>query len=375
MTWKAESFLKEAVRALCALLFVISFTVNLSAQSAKTGVDDIQSPRPVDRWAFKTNAVEWLLTIPNFGVEFGLSSSPYNKSTIGMEVKYNWNTYHKYNPSVIFNHFDIRPEYRHYFRQKEGNSGTAGVRESSARRPGRPVKPWRAYFIGAYADFATFSFKLSPKGIQGQAAGAGVTAGYSLPLYSYYRGAVDIEFAFSAGLAVATKDVFTHNPDGNYYVKQAAESRGWHIVPYPVVSELKVAFAWRHISIREKYLKEDPMKAKVAMVRRDIDESLQNMVTLFEAGAQGDMKTAYELNPALKRDDFLRTLRQEMDRLANQVIPNSNLTRKAAGDLVKEVQGRGRRLLRTFNRQWHRDYGSQMKRKSKRSIRNGRKAE
>ena len=117
------------------------------------------------------------------------------------------------------------------------------------------------------------------------------------------------------------------------------------------------------------------MKAKVAMVRRDIDESLRNMVTLFETGAQGDMKTAYELNPALKRDDFLRALRQEMDRLANQVIPNINLTRQAAGDLVKEVQGRGRRLLRTFNRQWHRDYGSQMKRKSKRSIRNGRKAE
>ena len=62
-----------------------------------------------ERWAYKTNALEWLLTIPNFGVEYDLSKSVYNRMTIGLSAKYNWNTTHNYAAPMVFNMTEIRP--------------------------------------------------------------------------------------------------------------------------------------------------------------------------------------------------------------------------------------------------------------------------
>ena len=66
--------------------------------------------RVIDRFSFRTNAFEWLVTIPNAGVEFDLSKSPYRKTTIGLTAKYNWPTYHNYSPPMVFNFSEIKPE-------------------------------------------------------------------------------------------------------------------------------------------------------------------------------------------------------------------------------------------------------------------------
>lgn len=343
-----------------------------------------QSPddRPMwDRWAFKTNAVEWMLTIPNFEVEFDLFSSQYNRWTIGMEAKYNWNTYHKNVPSVVFNHFDIRPEFRYYFRQKPrtvsakpklSKEATAAdsaafqkdlrqyLRDSAAAK--RPIKPWRAYFLGGYADYATYTAKFSPRGIQGSAVGFGVTAGYALPLRSYNKGAVDIEFSVSAGFAVASKDVFSHNADGYYYVRHIAESRGWHVVPYPVISEIKVAFAWRHLSIKDKYLKDDPLKEEVARVEKDMRENFLNEIRIFNKNAEKDNKAAYEKDPQKMLDDYKAMIDAAHDNFITNVLPYCRVKDEVALQKLEKTAISVRdKHLKDFEKEWRKNNAAMLK--------------
>lgn len=46
---------------------------------------------PKERWAFETNAMDWLLLLPNAKVEFDLSSSTDNRWVVGIGAKWNGN--------------------------------------------------------------------------------------------------------------------------------------------------------------------------------------------------------------------------------------------------------------------------------------------
>lgn len=66
----------------CVLFLFFSFLgVECYAQSSmrKKAVENKDSIMPFkSRWAFKTNAVEWLVLLPNVTAEFDLFGSPYN---------------------------------------------------------------------------------------------------------------------------------------------------------------------------------------------------------------------------------------------------------------------------------------------------------
>lgn len=187
------------------------------------------------------------MTVPNIGVECDVVRTEFKKMSLSLTAKYNWNTYHKLAPSTVFDMFDVRPEFRYYFRTRN--------RKLS--------HPWWVMYLGPYLSYGTYTFKIAPKGICGFAAGAGVSAGYVIPIHEYKKGAVDMELGLSIGMQACTRDVFTHNPEGHYYVKSESESKGLHVTPFPVVSELRVAFAWRKESIRHQVkIDEDRLRLK-----------------------------------------------------------------------------------------------------------------
>ena len=220
-------------KTLLALVLCL-FPMLLSAQTTRVKEPDTIPGR--ERWAIKTNAVEWLLTIPNIGVEFDLSRSIYNRMTIGLTAKWNWNTRHNYKPSVVFNVFEVRPEFRYYWRttmkqpRDDDDTTRRSVRQwlkEEVFTTGRvDPKYWRAYYIGGYVHGGKYSFKFGEEGRQGQMYGLGFTMGYGLPLYTYKSGAIDIELGASLGIELTKYDVYTHNPDGNYYTKVESKSRG-----------------------------------------------------------------------------------------------------------------------------------------------------
>ena len=252
------------------------YTLNAEAQETEP---------PVSRFAFKTNALEWLLTIPNFGVDFDLVKSEYNKFTAGLAAKYNWNTYHHYVPSVVFNIFDVRPEFRYYYRTRKPTPGVVHhwYDLNKHLRDRKHPRPWRAHYVGLYGNYGHYGFKFGEKGYQGEVAGFGFSAGYALPLYEYKKGYIDVEMGFAVGLQWDTKDVFVR--DSEHHVYNVVSSReDFKFTPYPVVTELRVAFAWRTKSIKDK-VKDDVEKRRVQThyekIREDFHQPILDLTKTY----------------------------------------------------------------------------------------------
>jgi hypothetical protein len=339
-------------KVLVAFLMVLFVSVSEVSGAESFAVDETeQAPPPpkIDRWAFKTNAFEWLLTIPNFGVEYDLVNSPFNKYTVGLTAKYNWNTYHKYTPPTVFNILDIRPEFRYYYREtqkgnkkvdEDGNKIKYGF--TARENP----KPWRAYYLGGYSSIATYTFKFGKKGHQGTTIGLGATAGYGLPLYQYNSGVIDLEFGLSLGLQVTTHEKFEHNPDGYFYTKLEKESRGMHFTPFPVLSEVKVAFVWRHKSIEDK-VQEDEEKKKqqerLQQARLQISEPFQDAKAKFDEQL-GWIMDEREIAKLKKNDStyaasFQQYINDEASRLRESTIPNLRIDDEMKEQLSAEMEG------------------------------------
>lgn len=226
---------------LACVLFPLVFMPGI--MSAQMISEDDGQLTGIYRWSFRTNALDWLLTVPNLGFEYDLSGSAYNRTTLGMSAYYNWDSYHSSLPYNVFNLLKVKPEFRYYWRS------TASGR--------RNARPWRANYVGAYAEGGSYSLKLSEYGHQGYLASLGLTMGYGLPMYEYKSGAVDIELGFSLGVMMVTSDAYRLDSEAGRYVAVPERSRGLHVLPYPVVSELSIAFVWRKSSIRNKYIKVD----------------------------------------------------------------------------------------------------------------------
>lgn len=258
------------------LILAILFVVLLPSVSHAQFAEENGRISGLDRWAFKTNALEWLLTIPNIGFEYDLSSSIYNRMTLGIGAKWNWNTSHNYSPSMVFDIFEVRPEFRYYWRHTQRRSGSSEnqsfggwLRDKVFTSQRKNPKPWRAYYVGAYASGGTYAMKLGKTGYQGEMYGIGLTMGCGLPLYHYNKGAIDVELGFSVGLAMTSYECFGHNPDGGYYYDLPDLSRNFRVLPYPFISEIKVAFVYRSLAIGDKYKKVDYEKKQKIMERRD----------------------------------------------------------------------------------------------------------
>lgn len=203
----------------------------------------------IDRWAFRVNALELLCTVPNINAEFDLSSSAYDRYSIGLTAKYNWDTRHSVAPSMVFNMFEIRPEFRWWFRKKneDDDDGAASAKKKPALEG--------AFFTGGYLHGGSYSIKAGTYGIQGLLFGFGGTFGYDFPLYSYRHFAIDFELGVSAGFVMTSYNCYTMNRNNTDYVSVPERSRGFHLCFYPVVSELKACFVFRTLSIKDKYKK------------------------------------------------------------------------------------------------------------------------
>ena len=246
------------------LILFLSVSGNAYAQVRKEKTDSVVSSK--DRWALRTNALEWLLTIPNLGFEYDLSRSVYNRFSFNVNARFNWNTAHTYATPLVFNVFELRPEFRYYWRQSDRAARPKGNRQHTPKK----MKSWRAYYLGWYLNAGTYGFKFGKEGHQGQMVGTGLSIGYGVPLYEYRKCAVDVEFGLALGVAATRYTAFAHNPDGNYYYPLPEKDRNTlHFVPYPVLSELKVAFVLRRTSIDKKYKAVNTEKITARMNRKD----------------------------------------------------------------------------------------------------------
>ena len=337
---------KGVLAIFLSTLFSVSLASGAEAFAVEEEVKVTKNPG-IDRWAFRTNAFEWLLTIPNFGVEFDLVNSPYNKYSLGLTAKYNWNTTHMYAPPTVFNLLDVRPEFRYYFRTTQ--RGEKKVDDDGNKIKYGPFavkepKPWRAYYLGGYVNYANYTFKLGRTGHQGYAIGLGAQFGYAVPLYQYNKGAIDIEFGVAAGFQVATHDRFEHNPDGYFYTKLYERSKGLHFTPFPVVSELKVAFVWRHKSIKDKVQEDEEkkkMEERIERARKQISEPFIDAKIKFDEQLGWTMDESdirkLKSNVEAYHASFEQYITDEANRLKESTIPNFKIDDKMKEKLSHEM--------------------------------------
>lgn len=230
-----------------------------------------------DRIAIRTNVVDWVLTTPNIAFDYDIVSTPYDKKTVGLNLKYNWNTSHTYIPKQVYNLFDMRLDYRFYWRQqpydnrsnyygdweREWISSSKGFGKLRARancfRAVEKPKTHLSLFVGPYLSFSSFSVKLSAAddalGRQGLAFGAGLTGGVALPLYGYENGAaLDLEFGGSLGWHFASYDIYAVDVVNNEYPLQGHRNS---FVFYPLVSDVRVSLVYRFRSISKQHTEID----------------------------------------------------------------------------------------------------------------------
>ena len=320
--------------------FLISITLNSTHAQVQRGKKDDAKAELIsfkDRWGIKTNAVDWLLTVPNIGVEFDLGNTIRNKQTIGANIKWNWNTSQKYTPSLIFNVFDARVEWRQYFRTRKRGGITKDanlmtrLKETVFTTQRKNPRQERAYYWGVYVNAASYNFKIGKEGRQGNAYGAGISVGYTAPLYGYRNNYIDLELGGSAGLLYTSYDVYTHDAESGCYPRIAEKCKGGHIVPFPLITDLRVAFVYRFMSAGSKYKESVYRRVQLRdFARQALNEKINKMRERIDSINNAIRKQGFSRPDSLLDKEELKQwklMQQERKELAakegSQVMPVS----------------------------------------------------
>lgn len=326
---------------------IFSTTINDAYAQSRSGKKDDAKNESIsfkDRWGFKTNAVDWLLTIPNIGVEFDLGNTIRNKRTVSANLKWNWNTSQKYKPSIVYNLFDARVEWRQYFRTRQRGGVTKDanlltrLKETVFTTQRKHPRQNRAYYWGIYANAASYNFKIGKEGKQGTAYGAGVSVGYTAPLYGYRNNYIDLELGGSIGLLYTSYDVYTHDAESNCYPHVSGKSKGGHLVPFPVPTDLRIAFVYRFISAGDKYKesiyrrvqirseKRNAINAKINKMRLRID-SIASAVRKQGDGSPDSLLNKEELKQwkLMQKERMQQTEKETAEKLRKHVADSLDI--------------------------------------------------
>ena len=317
-----------------------------SAQDSTTVKAKTKSPL-IERLSVRTNAFEWLLTVPNVQAGFDLFPGPYNRSELLAGVKWKPDTYHQQPPFYVFNLLDLRGEYRWHFRFKQQKPGEKFNFFSLYRRNPRP---WIAHYLGGYMNYGTYSVKPSKKGADGWQTGLGVSYGIELPLYEYGNSAVDLDLGASAGLAFFRYDLYSLNYANTGYARLSDTPDNLFI---PVVSELRATFILRKTSVRTRYTKVDPeikiMADKLTDIRMGFEGT--NKQT-FDDSRDRKTSALYAQNDSLYRADYVKWVQETVDEQLESINSEyTKLNEKRKEKLSKEVRKLGKEAIADFDRQ------------------------
>lgn len=204
-----------------------------------------------DRMGIRTNVADWLMQIPNVGIEFALGNTTYHRNTIGLTLRYNWQTSHTYKPGLVYNIAEARLDFRNYFRVKvidpQGKEWTTVPHKHlwdkpfSARHK-KSKHPNTVFYRGAYLAYTKFSFLFGSEGMQGSAIGAGYQFGMVKPLYVFRNGhSLDLDLGAALGVIYASYDKYRLDRTSDCYPK-TGRADGKIL---PMLNELRCALVYR----------------------------------------------------------------------------------------------------------------------------------
>lgn len=302
------------------------------------------------RFSFHTNIVDWVLTVPNLGVEFDLQKTEKTRFSILVNGKFNWNTSHTINPRLVWNMQSGAVEVRKYWRTSELKSGNMGKQSSRDTTvswirgtfskfrhnvlSGRTMKHprfWRAYYVGGHVSLDKFTYCFGQNGKQGSGINVGISGGYSIPLYPFKNGkSIDLDLGAVVVAKLAQYDKFRYEEESACYV--FTENRGRHIVPYPVLHDVHVSLVYRFNSIANK------VKGEAARyeLKREKWEHEQ-----FKRGKLAQERWEQKCNArkeALRRQDSIQTTKHIADSVQRKIQEAEKLRKKQVKDSLKNAK-------------------------------------
>lgn len=277
---------------ICVCLPMAQTVLHAQVMDHRIKVDTLSA---AERISVRTNMADWILFTPNIGVEYDLRGTNWNRWAVGLNVRGNWQTKHTYKPAMVYNIAEARVELKQYYRlrttDKQLEQHKSFIDKVFSARREHVKHPSTTYYKGAYAAMTNFSVKTGSEGRQGSALSAGLLLGMVKPLYVFANGnSLDLEMAVAAGLAYARYDKFRHDRESDCY--PVTQKKDWHIVPHPVLSELRVGFAYRF----GKY----PVTKKYRW-RYDCDPAYRNITDSVGLAKDNDRKNR-------QTEDSLRTI-------------------------------------------------------------------
>ncbi len=243
--------------------WVILCCVLLTGMKAEAQINHEILNRPdslnlIERLSVSTNMVEWSTLQPNISVEYDLNKYTYNHWSVGLKVKGNFQTTHPYVPAQVFNITEVRAEGRYYWRTRLVDDKyypkntkiykkLLSCRRDSIKDAEHPLflkHPNTTYYRGFYVSHTNYSVLLSKKGRQGSAFGAGFLYGVVKPLYQFANGnALDLDLGISGGLYFTEYEEYEHDRNNNCY--RFLQKKNWHVMPYPMLNEVRLGLVYR----------------------------------------------------------------------------------------------------------------------------------
>lgn len=226
-------------------LCLMFLPVAMKAQVVETRAN-VDTLSTAERLSLRTNAVDWLLMLPNIGVEYDVRNVNWNRWSVGMNLRWRPASTHTFKPGIVYNVAEARLEVRNYYRIRPFDNRNV-VRQKhiwnrllSPRRP-ESRHPTTVYYRGAFVAYNNFSIKLGDEGQQGNAIIGGVMWGMVKPLYEFSSGnSLDLEMGIGIGAALANYDTYTHDRMDDCYPLTGHKS-----TIMPVINDLHVGFVYR----------------------------------------------------------------------------------------------------------------------------------
>lgn len=219
---------------LCGLFISLAGSARAQQNDEKTEILSLK-----ERFAFRTNTLYWAVATPNIGIQFDITPYDYNRWTLQTDLKWNPGVNNGKEKALSYKLLDAKLELRKYFRN-------TSVRKGKNSTP----KYWRAYYWGIYAGYTDYEIFLK-NGFTGKHFGAGLSAGWEVPVYKFKTGTLDLDLGMSAGWIYGKNKKRIHNGDEYTFTNV----KDMHFTPYPIISEIRVALVYRFKSVKEKYNK------------------------------------------------------------------------------------------------------------------------
>lgn len=227
--------------------------------SARTKRHTLYKPEPApfkDRWAFSTNAFNWLLMLPNVRMEFTLTNPAYKPAyTLSLQAQWNGSTSVSRTRMFQYRLNDYRVEVRRYSRVSTVLPVAKDGEAENIKKKQRTPKFWRAYYVGLYGGYTEYSL-IWKTGFAGSLYSAGVTGGWQIPLYAGKNGSgIDLDLGLSLGAVVLKQDKYRYQYGWTERDESYTKYRNYKLVPYPVLTEVRVGFVYRFNSVRNQFKK------------------------------------------------------------------------------------------------------------------------